>query len=289
MPAIVHPDIIRWLVRHLAWLAALICHAAHVGPVPLHRGPNVSPLRAHQWFPSMQRRLSGQRGHREWHTVTLCFSDNPKIYLPPWNHHESLNNHDNNNTKHVLLSLQELCAQVSDHTSVTETLYFLFPHLLLKQSASGQINAEPITAGQHANTHCSTHTEHPIQTCSQRGHHLHSENHWRREKTGGVVTFIFLSDVLIGLHIVLLLCQPLTWVKHGHGHGLSDTEPELGHLPLSSNFLSTSHWHCTPLFLLSLCGPSVLIEALLAVCPPICLSPPSSSPTLCHCIPSIKL
>lgn len=152
MPAIVHPDIIRWLVRHLAWLAALICHAAHVGPVPLHRGPNVSPLRAHQWFPSMQRRLSGQRGHREWHTVALCFSDNLKIYLPPWNHHESLNNHDNNNTKHVLLSLQELCAQVSDHTSVTETLYFLFPHLLLKQSASGQINAEPITAGQHANT-----------------------------------------------------------------------------------------------------------------------------------------
>lgn len=45
---------------------------------------------------------------------------------------------------------------------------------------------------------------------------VHSESHER--ETGGVVTFILLSDVLIGLHIVLLLCQPLTWVTHGHGH-----------------------------------------------------------------------
>lgn len=53
-----------------------------------------------------------------------------------------------------------------------------------------------------------------------------------KKKTGGVVTFIFLPDVFIGLNIVLLLWQSLTWVKHGHGHGLADTESGLGHLSL---------------------------------------------------------
>lgn len=105
----------------------------------------------------------------------------------------------------------------------------------------------------------------------------------KEERSRGV-TFILLPDVLIGLHIVLLLWQPLTWVKHGHGHGLADTKSGLGHLPFNLNF---------PLnFPLALCSflwlsaPSVLIKTLLAVCPPICLSLPSSSPTLSHSIPS---
>lgn len=70
-----------------------------------------------------------------------------------------------------------------------------------------------------------------------------SEIRWR-DKTRGV-TFILLSDVLIGLHIVLLLRQSLTWLTHGHGHCLSDTELEFGHLLFFKLFLKDYHWHCT--------------------------------------------
>lgn len=105
----------------------------------------------------------------------------------------------------------------------------------------------------------------------------------KEEKCGGV-TFILLPDVLIGLHIVLLLWQPLTWVKHVHGHGLADSESGLGHLPLTSNF-PFNFPLALPSFLW-LSAPSVLIKTLLVVCPPICLSPPSSSPTHSHSVPS---
>lgn len=105
----------------------------------------------------------------------------------------------------------------------------------------------------------------------------------KEEKCEGV-TFILLPDVLIGLHIVLLLWQPLTWVKHVHGHGLADSESGLGHLPLTSNF--PFNFPLALCSLLWLSAPSVLIKTLLAICPPICLSPPSSSPTLSHSIPS---
>lgn len=109
-----------------------------------------------------------------------------------------------------------------------------------------------------------------------------SEIRWKDKMRG--VTFILLSDVLIGLHIVLLLRQSLTWLTHGHGHCLSDTELEFGHLLFFKLFLKDYHWHCTAQH-----TPLIIAADPQYWCKQCRLSPPPSSLSLRHSIPPIKL